>query len=228
MTIHSKEQSFTQVLSAGTLNATTTFSIFDAGFLSIVSLHFSVSPSSAETISVYRDSRMGAAFDSLLAVYTTTASVTTDVTFIFGNQLPIAETDQVRITCTANTVLATVTASVLLDTSPRGGAGIAIYDNGVLYAAVAAVGAHGYASHTGDVIPAANQEFGAFYSDMSAIAVPGDPAAGTRRIFVNTVTGELSVRTSASTTVSLETGSSGSGGLTLGQCVAIARHIVRY
>lgn len=210
MTIHSKEQSFTQALSSGALNVTTTFSILDAGFLAMVSLHFSSSPSAAETISVYRDSRMGTAFDSLITRYVTVADVTTDVTFLFGNQVPIAETDQVRITCTANTAVATATVSVILDTAPRGGAGIAVYDTGVFVSSSAGgIGIHGAGSHTGDVIPAANQDFGAFYSDMSNMVAPSNPAAGTRRVFVNTVTGEISVRTSAGTTVSLEQAGAG-------------------
>ena len=49
-----------------------------------------------------------------------------------------------------------------------------------------------------------NNSLGAFYQDISQITVPADPAAGTRRLFVNSTTGEISVRTSSSTTVSLE------------------------
>jgi len=64
--------------------------------------------------------------------------------------------------------------------------------------------AHGAADHTGDVIPAANQDFGAYYSDFGQIAAPANPGAGVRRLFVNSADGKVSVRTSAGTTVSLE------------------------
>jgi hypothetical protein len=49
---------------------------------------------------------------------------------------------------------------------------------------------------------------------MIAGVAPADPAAGTRRIFVDSGTGELSVRTSAGTTVSLEAQGSGTFGET--------------
>lgn len=39
-------------------------------------------------------------------------------------------------------------------------------------------------------------------------AEAGTPASGTRRLFTNSATGELSVRTSAGATVSLESGGS--------------------
>ncbi len=205
--VNSKEQVFTQALSAGAVNVTTTFSPLDAGFLSVVTVRFTSAPASAETITVYRDSRMGATFDTVIAKYVTVAGSTTDVTFMFGNQLPIAETDQVRITCTANTAVATVTASVLLDVSPRSGMGLTVFDNGVQKMSSLH---HDYHWHFGDIVPDANQSFGAYYSDFAAIAAPSDPAAGTRRLFVDTATDELSVRTSAGTTVSLETSSGGS------------------
>jgi len=49
-----------------------------------------------------------------------------------------------------------------------------------------------------------NNSLGAFYVDIDDIAVPANPGASIRRLFVNTATGELSVRTSAGATVSLE------------------------
>ena len=81
-------------------------------------------------------------------------------------------------------------------------------------------GIHGASLHSGDVIPPANQEFGAFYSDFAQIAAPANPASGTRRVFVDSATGELSVRTSAGSTVSLEAaGGGGSGDITsVGDC----------
>jgi hypothetical protein len=57
-----------------------------------------------------------------------------------------------------------------------------------------------------------NVKLGAFYTDISQIAAPADPAAGTRRLFVDSATGEISVRTSASTTISLES-ATGSGSI---------------
>ena len=73
-------------------------------------------------------------------------------------------------------------------------------------------GIHGASLHSGDVIPPANQEFGAFYSDFGEIAVPANPGANVRRLFVSSATGQVSVRTNAGTTVSLEAG--GGGGAT--------------
>jgi len=55
-----------------------------------------------------------------------------------------------------------------------------------------------------------NNNFGAFYEDHAGIATPANPGAGTRRIFVDSGTNKLSVRTSGGTTVSLE--EQGSGG----------------
>jgi hypothetical protein len=63
---------------------------------------------------------------------------------------------------------------------------------------------HGAAAHTGDVLPADNQALGAFYLDVDEIAAPSNPSSGTRRLFVNTATGKLSVRTSGGSSVSLE------------------------
>jgi hypothetical protein len=63
---------------------------------------------------------------------------------------------------------------------------------------------HGSSAHTGAVFAGANDDFGAFYLDIDDIAVPVDPAVSVRRLFVDTATGKLSVRTNASTTISLE------------------------
>jgi hypothetical protein len=57
--------------------------------------------------------------------------------------------------------------------------------------------------------------FGAHYLDIDNIAAPSNPASGTRRIFFDIGTGELSVRTSAGTTVSLESGAGGGGDMVL-------------
>lgn len=64
--------------------------------------------------------------------------------------------------------------------------------------------AHGSSAHSGAIFAGANDDFGAFYLDIDDIAVPADPVASVRRLFVDTATGKLSVRTNASTTISLE------------------------
>jgi hypothetical protein len=162
--VNSKEQNIQQNLASGALSFTTTFAITDAGFLSAVSLHFSAAPASAETIRVYRKSRAGTNFDTLIATYVTVAGSTVDVAFLVGNAIPVAETDQVRVTCTNVSAGAPIVyVSVVLDTAPRGSGGITVYDNG----AVKISGRdHDYHWHFGDVIPDANQSFGAFYSDQ--------------------------------------------------------------
>ncbi|KKK75519.1 hypothetical protein LCGC14_2872910, partial [marine sediment metagenome] len=69
---------------------------------------------------------------------------------------------------------------------------------------------HAAAQHNAAALPgSANENLGAFYLDIDDIAVPANPGAGIRRLFVDTATGELSVRTSAGTTVSLEGALSG-------------------
>lgn len=50
---------------------------------------------------------------------------------------------------------------------------------------------------------------GANWIDINDIATPANPALGTRRLFVDNGTGELSVRTNGGTTVSLESGGGG-------------------
>lgn len=54
-----------------------------------------------------------------------------------------------------------------------------------------------------------NLDFGAFYQDIGEIVVPANPGANIRRLFVDQATGEISVRTSAGATVSLEGGGGG-------------------
>ena len=70
---------------------------------------------------------------------------------------------------------------------------------------------HAAAQHNAAVLPGtANETLGAFYLDIDDIAVPANPGAGVRRLFVDTATGEISVRTSGGATVSLE-GAGGGG-----------------
>ena len=71
---------------------------------------------------------------------------------------------------------------------------------------------HAAAQHNAAVLTAGNNEnLGAFYLDIDDIAVPANPGAGIRRLFVDTATGELSVRTNAGATVSLEAVGGGGG-----------------
>jgi hypothetical protein len=56
-----------------------------------------------------------------------------------------------------------------------------------------------------------NNDIGDFYIDFGDIGTPSNPAAGKRRLFLDTTSGELSVRTSGGATVSLE-GAGGGGG----------------
>lgn len=61
-----------------------------------------------------------------------------------------------------------------------------------------------------------NNSFGAFYQDIEELAAPVAPAVGTRRMFVDQSTGEISVRTSSATTVSLESPSATGTNIFLG------------
>jgi hypothetical protein len=62
-----------------------------------------------------------------------------------------------------------------------------------------------------------NNDLGDFFLDIGDIAAPANPVAGKRRIFLDSATGKLSVRTSAGTTIDLEaTGGGGSGDVLLG------------
>ena len=56
----------------------------------------------------------------------------------------------------------------------------------------------------GGIASVGNNDFRAFYTEFDQITAPSNPSAGTRRLFVDSGTGELSVRTSGSSTVSLE------------------------
>jgi hypothetical protein len=57
-----------------------------------------------------------------------------------------------------------------------------------------------------------NNNLGDFYLDFGDITAPANPSAGVRRLFVDQATGELSVKTSAGTSISLETQTGGGGG----------------
>jgi hypothetical protein len=58
--------------------------------------------------------------------------------------------------------------------------------------------------HSSIVYGDQNNSRGAFWEDWVGISAPSNPAAGSRRIFVDSTNGELSVRTSGGITVSLE------------------------
>ena len=80
---------------------------------------------------------------------------------------------------------------------------------------------HGSADHSGAVLPGeADENLGDHFLDVGDIATPSNPGAGVRRLFDDTGTGELSVRTSAGATVSLEGG--GGGAPTNAQYVVVA------
>lgn len=71
--------------------------------------------------------------------------------------------------------------------------------------AVVAVGGDYLASQvTNAYDTATDQSIGAHFQDISQIAVPANPGAGVRRLFVNSATGALSLRTSGGVTGSLE------------------------
>jgi hypothetical protein len=55
------------------------------------------------------------------------------------------------------------------------------------------------------VLNTQNNNLGDFYLDFGDIAAPANPSAGTRRVYVDSTSGQLSVRTSAGTSISLET-----------------------
>lgn len=57
-----------------------------------------------------------------------------------------------------------------------------------------------------------NNTLGDHFLEFGDISVPSNPAAGNVRLFMDSATGELSVRKTAGTTVSLETGGGGGGG----------------
>jgi len=63
---------------------------------------------------------------------------------------------------------------------------------------------------------------GANFQDIAQIAAPANPAAGTRRLFVDSGTGELSVKTSAGATVSLESGGGGGASTALNNLAAVS------
>lgn len=65
---------------------------------------------------------------------------------------------------------------------------------------------HAKALHNSATLPgSANEDFGGFYYEMDEIAVPSDPAASTRRVFLSSKSGLLSVQTSGGLTSALET-----------------------
>ena len=57
-----------------------------------------------------------------------------------------------------------------------------------------------------------NNNLGAFYVDLVAIPAPANPPAGTRRLYDDSGTGKLSVKTSAGNSYSLEEQGGGAGG----------------
>lgn len=66
--------------------------------------------------------------------------------------------------------------------------------------------------HSQIVYKDVDNNLGDHYLDFGDITAPANPSAGTRRLFLNQATGELSVKTSAGTSISLETQTGGGGG----------------
>lgn len=66
--------------------------------------------------------------------------------------------------------------------------------------------------HSSIVYSDQNNNMGDFYMDFGDTSTPSNPSAGVRRLFVDTATSELSVRTSAGNTVTLEGVGGGGGG----------------
>ena len=81
--------------------------------------------------------------------------------------------------------------------------------------AVTSAGALNLSASSGIGI-SSNTSITSSYVDIASISAPSNPSAGTRRLYVDSGTGKLSVRTSAGSTVSLEeTGGSGGGTIPL-------------
>jgi len=78
-------------------------------------------------------------------------------------------------------------------------------------AAGAAIATSKLADSANFILGNGNNDFNAFFQDLDGIAVPANPAAGHRRIFVDSADDILKVRTAGGTTVSLE-GAGGGGG----------------
>ena len=131
----------TRALSAGPLSFTTALAVADSGFLVSVAVNFSAAPTANETVTLSIASRNGANFNTLLATATTVAGVTTRLTFVVGDVIPVGTGDQVIVTCTNNSTNATVYTSVLVSQDVRSGSGIAVYRDGTLIATSSDLGA---------------------------------------------------------------------------------------
>lgn len=66
--------------------------------------------------------------------------------------------------------------------------------------------------HSQIVYKDVDNNLGDHFLDFGDITAPANPSAGTRRLFLDQATGELSVKTSAGTSISLETQTGGGGG----------------
>ena len=70
---------------------------------------------------------------------------------------------------------------------------------------------HGTSAHTGAVLPGtADEDLGARFLNVKGSAAPANPGAGDRRLYVDSGTGKLSVKTSGGQSVSLEEQAGGS------------------
>lgn len=122
----------THALSAGAMSFTTAIKIADSGFLNTVAVNFSTPPNSDERITLSIASRNGTNFNQLLAATTALSGVTTKVTFIVGDQVPVGTGDQVLVTCTNTSTNATVYVAVLVSQDVRNGSGMGVYRDGML------------------------------------------------------------------------------------------------
>jgi hypothetical protein len=107
----------------------------------------------------------------------------------------------VRLTGGTPTI-GTVTIGAVTLGASGGGAVSSVF--GRTGAVVAASADYSAAQVTNAARTDANNVFGAFYMDLAQIAAPASPGAGTRRLFVNSATGEYSLKKSDGTVISLE------------------------
>ena len=74
---------------------------------------------------------------------------------------------------------------------------------------------HGTSAHTGAVLPGtADEDLGARFLNVKGSAAPANPGAGDRRLYVDSGTGKISVKTSGGQSVSLEE-QGGAGGFNM-------------
>jgi len=129
------------------------------------------------------------------------AAFYTDITEIVSPGAPAAGTRRIFVDDATNELSIRTSAGAIVTLESQG-----VTDHGNL-GGLEDIADHAYAFlHDGARAMTGNFNFAGFFADMAAIVVPANPLAGTRRLFVNTATNQLSVRTSAGATISLEGG----------------------